>query len=380
MRLWPALVLLLAIGAGPRPAAAVVISSETGSENTSPPADDPGFGRIGVPAVASVVYLGNGWVLTANHVGDTDVTLDGVVYPRVPGSRITFTNPDLSVPDLSAYRIDPHPDLPILPIRASTPANGTPVVMIGHGVNRGGPVTWGEYAGFIAAAGQSIRWGTNVVEGAGTLNGSAAFATVFDPAVSADEAQGAYGDSGGAVYAKNVQGEWELAGIMFTLGVYEEQPYDYVLEGNATYAIDLASYRDQIIAAVRPECSDEAENDGDALVDFPDDPGCKSAEDLSEAADCDDALDNDDDGLIDFGADPGCRNRRDWASEDPACNDGLDNDGDTLIDGADPECAASPVWWTDEAAPYPAGCGLGYELVLVIPALAALRLRRPRRS
>ena len=220
-----------------------------------PPADNPGFERVGVPAVASVVYLGNGWVLTANHVGDTDVTLGGVVYPRVPGSRITFTNPDLSVPDLSAYRIDPHPELSILPIRASTPPNGTPVVMIGHGVNRAGPVTWGEYTGFIDAAGQTIRWGTNVVDGAGMLEGSAAFATVFDPAVSADEAQGAYGDSGGAVYAKNAQGAWELAGIMFTVGGYEEQPYNYHLEGNVTYAIDLAAYRDQIIAAVRPSAA-----------------------------------------------------------------------------------------------------------------------------
>jgi hypothetical protein len=379
-RPWPALALLLAIGAGSVPAAAVIISTETGSENTSAPLDDPGFARVGVPSVASVVYLGNGWVLTANHVGDTDVTLGGVVYPRVPDSRVTFTNPDLSVPDLAAYRIDPHPDFPILPIRATTPANATPVVMIGHGVNRGGPVTWGEYTGFIAAAGQSIRWGTNVVEGAGMLDGTAAFATVYDPAVAADEAQGAYGDSGGAVYAKNALGDWELAGIMFTVGGYEEQPYDYHLEGNATYAVDLASYRDQIIAAVRPECSDEAENDGDALVDHPNDPGCTSPEDLSETPDCNDGLDNDGDGLADFGADPGCRNRSETASEDPACNNGLDDDGDTLIDGGDPQCAASPAWWTDESAPFPAGCGIGYELVLVIPPLAALRRRRARHS
>ena len=84
---------------------------------------------------------------------------------------------------------------------------------------------------------------------------------------------------------------------MFAIDYYDEQPYYYVLEGNVTYAVDLASYRDQIIATVRPECSDEVENDGDGLVDFPNDPGCKSAEDLSEAADCNDGLDNDGDGL-----------------------------------------------------------------------------------
>jgi hypothetical protein len=380
MRFWLALGLLIGICAGAPLASAVVISSETGSENTTAPADDPGFGRVGVPSVASVVYLGNGWVLTANHVGDTDVTLGGVVYPAVPGSRVTFTNPDLSVPDLSAYRIDPHPDFPILPIRAVTPVTDTPVVMIGHGVDRAGPVSWGGWSGWAAAGTQSIRWGSNVVDGAGVLEGSSVFATVFDPAVSPNEAQGGYGDSGGAVFAKNEQGVWELAGIMFGIGLHEEQPYNYALEGNATYAVDLASYRDQIIATVRTECSDEAENDGDGQVDFPNDPGCKSAEDLSEAADCNDGLDNDGDGLVDYGVDPGCRNRQEWASENPACNDGEDNDGDTLVDLADPECAVSPAWWTDEAVAYPSGCGLGVELVLVIPPLAALRRRRARAS
>ena len=36
----------------------------------------------------------------------------------------------------------------------------------------------------------------------------------------------------------------------------------------------------------------------------------------------------------------------------PACDNGCDDDGDRLVDGADPECAASPAWWTDEGAPY----------------------------
>jgi len=380
MRAALALGIGIAICAGAPPAPAVVISSPTGAENTTAPPDDPGFARIGVPAVASVVYLGNGWVLTANHVGDTDVTLGGVVYPRVPGSRITFTNPDQSVPDLSAYRIDPHPDFGILPIRADTPPDGTPVLMVGHGLDRGGPASWNGYDGFSTAGTQSIRWGSNLVEGAGTLEGNAAFATVFDPTASPDEAQGSYGDSGGAVFAKNAQGVWELAGILFAIATHDEQPYNLVLEGNATYAIDLSAYRDQIIASVRPECSDEVDDDGDALVDHPSDPGCTSPEDLSEAADCDDGIDNDGDGLVDYGSDPGCRNRGNWASEDPACNDGVDGDGDSLIDLADPECAVSGAWWTDEASPYPRGCGLGFEIVVVLPPLAALRRRRARAS
>jgi hypothetical protein len=368
--------LILALVAPPR-AQAVAIASEPGNGNVTAPSDDPGFGHVGSPGIATVVYLGNGWVLSANHVVPADVTLGGVVYPWVPGSKITFTNPDSSVPDLAAWRIDPSPDLPILPIRLDTPPDGTPVVMVGHGLDRDGPVTWEGYHGFAMLGSQSVRWGSNQIAGSGTLGGDAAIATTFDEGATEHEAQAQYGDSGGAVFAKNDLGEWELTGIIFAIDVYEGQP-SYVLYGNVTYAIDLSAYRDQIIAAVRPECSDEIENDGDAHLDFPDDPGCSSAEDLSEAADCDDGLDNDGDGLADYGADPGCRNRQEWVREDPACDNGADDDGDTLVDADDPECAVSPAWWTDETAPYRAGCGIGVELVLVIPPLAALHRRRVR--
>jgi len=378
MRAGLALFALMAVfGTAPR-ASAVVIASEPGSGNTTAPADDPGFAHVGSPGIATVVYLGNGWVLTANHVGDADVTLGGVVYPRVPGSRVTFTNPDASHPDIAAYRIDPHPDLPILPIATATPLDGTPVLMVGHGLDRGDPVTWEGHDGFVLLPSQSIRWGTNEVAGSGNLDGDAAIATTFDADATPHEAQAEYGDSGGAVFAKNAQNQWELAGILYTIDVYENQPSSYALYGNVTYAIDLAAYRDQIIASVRPECSDEVDDDGDGKVDYPADPGCTSPADLSERADCNDGIDNDQDGLVDYGTDPGCRNRQEWAREDPACDNGIDDDGDTLIDGADPECAASPAWWTDEAAPYPTGCGLGFELVLVIPPIAALRRRRAR--
>jgi hypothetical protein len=84
-------------------------------------------------------------------------------------------------------------------------------------------------------------------------------------------------------------------------------------------------------------CSDGLDNDGDGLVDWPDDMGCANADDESEhdaALPCDDRLDNDGDGLFDFPSDPECQDPT-WPSEDvieTACSDGLDNDGDGNAD------------------------------------------------
>ena len=88
-------------------------------------------------------------------------------------------------------------------------------------------------------------------------------------------------------------------------------------------------------------CDDGVDNDGDGLVDYPEDPGCASPSDPSEqnaAVQCDDGIDNDGDGLVDFPADPDCDSPSDTVEGPPACRDGVDNDGDGLIDAADPSC------------------------------------------
>jgi len=61
-------------------------------------------------------------------------------------------------------------------------------------------------------------------------------------------------------------------------------------------------------------CEDGLDNDGDLLVDYPEDPGCEDAKDRNEYNDpivvivysCSDGIDNDNDGLIDFPNDLGC--------------------------------------------------------------------------
>lgn len=165
-------------------------------------------------------------------------------------------------------------------------------------------------------------------------------------------------------------------------------------------------------------CDDGLDDDGDQLVDYPEDPGCDSLLDTSEHAIgllCDDGFDNDWDGKRDYPEDPGCGSPT-WSSEQPSCDDRLDNDGDgfcdtvssTCVDGstpgdasclfgfletelpvcsdgldndedgfvdlADPECANA-----SQRSETFASCGLGWELVLVLPlARLARRLRKRR--
>jgi hypothetical protein len=284
-RLLPVLALGLCLA---WPSRAVIIDLGDGTGNTSAPGDDPGWANVGTTTTGGLtaIYVGYGWILTAYHVGLGDVVLEGDTYEAVAGSYVRLENESGPPPDLGVFRIDPKPNLPVLPIRASTPSTTTAVVMIGNGRNRGSatswPYSWGPYHGYEWGVGKSMRWGINAVEGSGTISYTESFYTYFtDSGGTTDEAQAANGDSGGPVFIKNGS-VWELAGVMFAVAEYENQPAELALYGNLTYAADLASYRDQIIELTRPQCSDEVDNDGDELIDYPSDPGCFSAADPSE--------------------------------------------------------------------------------------------------
>jgi hypothetical protein len=140
-------------------------------------------------------------------------------------------------------------------------------------------------------------------------------------------------------------------------------------------------------------CDDRIDNDGDGLDDYPDDPGCADALDLSEKDEtgkylCDDGDDNDGDTLIDYPADPGCGHPASDI-ENPQCQDGINNDPaqDGWIDfdggvsaGVPPEWQTDPdpeciyAWEVREARP--GRCGFGAELALLLPPLMWLARRR----
>jgi hypothetical protein len=250
---WLFLLLLLLSPAGP--VQGVIIDSENGSGNTSAPSPDPGWDHVGVLGGLTAIYLGEGAILTANHVGTGSVTLGGVPYDFVPGSKVRLDNGDGTFADLALFAIYPEPPLGTLPIAAVLPPIGTQIILIGKGRNRGAATSWdpngppppGPLGGYEWAGSTALRWGSNFVEEhtPDRVFDTEVFGSRFDEAGSAHEGQATNGDSGGAAFAWNGSG-YDLAGIMTATADYVGQPANTSLYTQLTYAANLAFYRTQI--------------------------------------------------------------------------------------------------------------------------------------
>lgn len=300
------------------PAYAVLLGEGDGTRNATAPADDPGWNNVGKKNLNTVVYLGNGWILTASHVNAGPTTLGGSTYQVIPNSVVDFahwTNPPPSN-DLELYRVHPQPSLPPVMLAPETTAPaGTEVIMIGHGHDRGDPITVNGINGFRwIPETNPKRWGTNRIYDVTPTS----FSTLFDPpgAGTPDECQAAVHDSGGGVFYRDTDGMWVLAGIMQSVG-WPSAPLAQCPPPPSPN--NNCSFFGQTTRVVKPTPSQRA-----AILE-------KVA--LSE---CEDGLDDDGDGLTDL-QDLGCLNPES-TREDPACNDGIDNDSDSFIDLNDAQC------------------------------------------
>jgi hypothetical protein len=271
-------------------ASALVVAPPATNNNMSAPVDDPGWLNVGDRGI----YLGNQWVLTANHVGAGTTVFPGVgTFAAVSGSSVRLQNPmgqGLTMDtDLLLYRLASDPGLPTLSIASATPAPGELLTLIGDGnavtpstmethwqVTGSSPnFTWTEVPSGGNAHGyksntQAKLWGTNRVENdepifnemdadhttvVNTGNGDViSLFTDFDnpnDAVSgptSSEAQALTGDSGSAIFYKE-NGNWVLAAVTHAILTFEDQPMLGLtaVYGNLTLGADLASYRDQIL-------------------------------------------------------------------------------------------------------------------------------------
>lgn len=284
---------LLALSA--MPAQAVVNIS--GHLNNTAAGLDPGFGlfdNIGaVNGSGSGIYLGDGWVLTANHVAGSlplTATFGGIPYPTLPGSWQRITNPTgmglSTYTDMVVFRLASTLALPTVNLASLAPTLNEPTIMVGNGriqaddlslwLHTVGPGsnddTWLENppgipnrSGFKTTGVHQVRWGLNDVSSSviatanmGTIPSPVNvryFTTRFDDTEYDDEAQAVTGDSGGAAFTYNGS-FWQLSGMMFSVSTYENQPggTTAAIVGQQTAIADIASYRNQILAIV-PEPS-----------------------------------------------------------------------------------------------------------------------------
>lgn len=268
------------------PARAVVTAGTTG--NTAPPDADPVWGNVGELNGSTAIYLGNGYVITAAHVGVGSVTLGGVSYDPVPGSAVTLNNNGAvgmsELTDLRVFRIDGDPGLAPVRISESPLKAGSEVTLIGNGKDRAGAMTYGSVIsgqwrqtdepgnanGFALLNSNSMRWGTNEIARdpafvhMGTVSVHT-YQTYFDSDGGIFEAQAVLNDSGGGMFY-NRDGVWELAGVIVGLSWHSGQPYPgLVAFGNRTITANLSYYRNQLEPLL-------AEVPGGGGLDLPGDP------------------------------------------------------------------------------------------------------------
>jgi hypothetical protein len=290
----PFFIFLLTFSLIPLPAHAVIVAGGDGTQNTTQGAMPNGWNNVGTVDGASAVYLGDGWVLTAAHVGGvglgTGVNFVGYGTYHSDGQVVRLKTGSSNA-DLQMFHLSAAPNLPSLNIASSSPAASTAIYMAGYGRNRAagltyysvtGPSdnpTWTELpnsiganaAGYKYAAGNTKRWGTNLtiddpdnpghttaIVNAGSGPTQVFFADFSNPGTSS-EAQLANGDSGGGVFdsANN------LIGLINYKDTFTNQPAynpsisgstDTAIFGNRSVMADLSAYRSQILAVI-PEPS-----------------------------------------------------------------------------------------------------------------------------
>jgi hypothetical protein len=245
------------------PAHAVLLGKSDGSGNTTAPADDPGWDRVGTVNGSTGVYLGEGFVLSAQHVGAGDLLLGSTTYnldlAYTPQYLQTQSGPD-AYADLVIFRILNAPSASLLPIYGSSSEIGMTGTYIGYGLDRGAEV---PDQGWLWGSTATKRWGQNVIDTTFTISEGASFyeslVSDFDRVGGSgtglpEEAHAATGDSGGALFIKDA-GIWKLAGIITAVTENGRSFYDANTlqpgdQPDRLYSVRLSAYDDWILTTI----------------------------------------------------------------------------------------------------------------------------------
>lgn len=269
------------------PAHALIVTTTSPLNTTQPPPDDPGWNNTTISGTSNrnFTYLGNGWAISAWHVGpDIGQPPNEQVLSFSTGNYSIIPNQNYIVPnqagsglsaqtDLRLVRLSSDPGLPSVTI-AQTPLTNAnlgqsvaDVTFVGIGRTREATAaTWEGHQGYYAQSDNTKRWGRNQIASEdplfgttdsdlrGTVNiGTAedprhivSMFTRFDFNAGNYEAQAVDRDSGSAVFHKS-GAQWELIGIVNTIYTYNNQPGLSAFDGDYTSFADLTYYRSEIL-------------------------------------------------------------------------------------------------------------------------------------
>lgn len=271
--------------AGLLPARAILFWNLDNSANQADPGTGVPWGSVakvidaGNTALSgSAIYLGNGYLLTANHVtmgtnSYSHVTFDGTntfeIDPTFKaGARDLGIQVAVGV-DLAVFRLTIEPvGVPAVSLLTGTnEVFGGEATMIGWGVGRNPSsslestnVAWGD------ASTSALRWGLNAPLDALTINYSGysmealrtiagADGVAFDPdGLGAAEGAAALFDSGSALFQK-IDDVWFLIGVGAAVqnanfSIYGDDKVAGAGRGDANYFARVSTYEADIVAVI----------------------------------------------------------------------------------------------------------------------------------
>jgi hypothetical protein len=220
-------------------AGAVLVATPSPSNpRTSAPANGAPWDNVVQTIGASGVYLGGGWMLTAEHVFDDQiqpfVTYNSKQYLADLNKSYVLGNP-LAAQILG---LTPKADLVLFRLQEALPGLAS--------ISLGTPTANMEITMIGFGSGKS--WGTNNIEGpylqnaydypAVTDNDFIGFYTDYDSATQT-EGQGTSGDSGGVAFAF-IGGQWKIVGIMNAINT-TVSPNQTLFSNISTYSSEISN-------------------------------------------------------------------------------------------------------------------------------------------
>lgn len=189
----------------------------------------PYWQNIGTVGLGTGTYIGDGWVVTAAHVGCFPfVSSDGTIWKPIYDSYMVLHVDHDTHGDVAIFRLEGRPNLPAIPSAGQAVTANAPAIVVGNGYTQDPKaeplVLDGRTIGTLGFYTRPVRaklWGRLYTNGNGqteTITSAKGartrvFSSRFDR--KAHAAQATDGDSGSPAFVYNTtEARWELAGCI----------------------------------------------------------------------------------------------------------------------------------------------------------------------